>query len=158
MTINPRGDPSDKVSNPCYSALSQPSAVTPERFLLAGFAVCGGGSVVAADDWGGWNGITFHQVQGIADGFEWCFAVLSRSAGGFCCGRAQAWVGRTSMGLNPMVFQNTNLSLSINYVLQLVHYEVDGGSSHPNPQPPELAIRPKALKTAQHHINLRKAV
>jgi len=68
MTINPRGDPSDKVSNPCYSALSQPSAVTPERFLLAGFAVCGGGSVVAADDWGEWYCMPFHRVVRITEG------------------------------------------------------------------------------------------
>ena len=51
MTINPRDHPSDKVSNPCYSVHPQSSAATTERFLLAGFAVCGGGSVVAADDW-----------------------------------------------------------------------------------------------------------
>ena len=34
-----------------YSILPLSLAATPERFLLAGFAVCGGGSVVAADDW-----------------------------------------------------------------------------------------------------------
>ena len=37
MTINPRGHPSDKVSNTYYSAPPQSSAATPERLLV--FAV-----------------------------------------------------------------------------------------------------------------------
>jgi len=41
------------------------------------------------------------------------------------------WVGRTSMGLDFKAFQNTNLLKSINYILQLTHNEVNGGSSHP---------------------------
>ena len=44
------------------------------------------------------------------------------------------WVGRTSTRLDFKVFQNINLLKSINYILQLTHNEVDGGSSHPRQQ------------------------
>jgi hypothetical protein len=43
----------------------------------------------------------------------------------------RVWVGRTSTRLDFKVFQNINLLKSINYILQLTHNEVDGGSSHP---------------------------
>ena len=64
----------------------------------------------ASVDWGRVYYIAFHQVRGLTDVFEWCFAVLSRSAERFVSACARAWVGQTSMGLNPMVLQNTNLS------------------------------------------------
>ena len=43
----------------------------------------------------------------------------------------RVWVGRTSMGLNFKVFQNTNLLKSKDYILQLAHSEVYRRSSHP---------------------------
>ena len=43
----------------------------------------------------------------------------------------RVWEGRTSTELNFKVFQNINLSKTINYILQLAQNEVDGGLSHP---------------------------
>ena len=138
-----------------YYFFHRESASLQEFFLLALFVRCGGDSFSYAE----------YSVKGHAVIIPSHPQTRRNTHRNSEIRRAvsclQAWVGRTSMGLNFNVFQNINLLKSKDYILQLAHSEVYRGSSHPrlcsdcpirNPSPANRATReppPQRTKRAR---------